>query len=282
MSRNSSAPRSAYAGLEIAAARADDADSAEWRAMVEEQQFQRLRKALKWGSAPFQLLAAIAVTVCVVVYADHASVRGTLCSQTLNEVTRDPELRCDTHWALGYSLPVPFFVGFIADFLTLTRSDDHRLALSQQNNVRRWGEYSLANLVIFLQLTSLSGLATFIDLATQFALVLCAHAFFSIQTPEDGAEGSFWRLGILPWGVASGAQLVVFGRSFALYATWLQVYVITAVCLLASVPILRAVQARFFTGKSTQAYLKLEFVYLGVALVVRCALVFQLVAALRF
>lgn len=269
------APASAYAPLSIA----EEETLVIASGVVDEDQFKRLRWWTKWGSMLYQLAAAVAILVCLIVFPSaRDSVRGTLCAQKLHPDTHDPILSCDTHWPVSYSLPVPFFVGFAADAFTMLRSDDHRVMLARQDFYRRWLEYLAVHCVFFLQLSSLSGMAVFSQVVGQTLLFATAH--LCLLMPYKGPV----RYGAALWVASSALLIEAFSESFSLYATWLKVYIITALVLLALFPVTRLYfQERFGRdAKNVDTYLRFEFFYIFLGLAVRSALTFQIFGALRF
>lgn len=271
------APRSAYFGIDSAAVDtvADETSISEWHGLVEEEQFRRLRKCIFFVSLPAQAVAGIAALICVAVLSEPDSLRATLCTQKLDASTGEPMLRCDTHWSVGYTIPVPLLLGAISDaLLLLTLKSEHRLMLYKQETWRRWLEYLVVHAIFFLQLSSFSGMNVFSQVVAQTMLFATAHLclIMPFQAPVI--------YGLVLWLLSSGLLLESFVQSFIHYATWLQAYLISALCLLSVFPVLRLVQLRFVT--SSEGFLRMEMLHLFCALGVRTALTFQLFAALRF
>ena len=270
------APPAAYSPLSIIN---DEADRIVATGAVDQTQFRRLRWWVTYGSMTYQFAAGVAVLVCMIVFPSaRDSLRGTLCAQKLDPATGDPVLHCDTHWAMGFSLPVPFLMGFAADLYNVLRSDDHMLMLAQQDFYRRWIEFLVVHCVFFLQLSSLSGMAVFSQVAAQVLLFATAH--LCLLMPFKAPV----RYGAALWVAASALLIEAFTESFSHYATWLQAYVISALCLLALFPALRLYFIERFgrDTKNVDTYVRFEFGYIVLALLVRSALTFQLFGALRF
>lgn len=263
-----SAPKAAYGEL----------DSSNLWGQPEDAQFGRLRRALAFVSAPFNLVNG-AACLALLLLKSHAAFEWPL--YTYERSALGPSvLRENTRLDLSWAVPAGFLAAFVADCFTLTRTDDHRQHAQKFEDPRRWIQFALTHGLELALLAALLGLADFAAIAMVWALhvAVCAQLWAHEEAPQRGwsAYAVAVLLFLVLWG-ALGSLLVM---SFAAHPLWVKALAISTGFLHALLFFgSSAYHTRSPLKREYERHFRAEWLYLGGSALVRVVIAYQIVGA---